>query len=137
MGFPILLNYSLRKVAKTKPKKKIAETDLIFENVHRANKLADETEGVIRISIDAKATINIGPFSRGGYNRTGIEACDHDFGPESVLKLSGIYLPASDENYFYFSESCITADFMIDALENLWPMIKTRSDPHTIVINTF
>ncbi len=129
------LNYSLRKVAKTKPKKKIAETDLIFENVHRANKLADETEGVIRISIDAKATINIGPFSRGGYNRTGIEACDHDFGPESVLKLFGIYLPASDENYFYFSESCITADFMIDALENLWPMIKTRFDPHTIAIN--
>ena len=99
------------------------------------NKLADETEGVIRISTDAKANINIGPFSRGGYNRTGIEAGDHDFGPESILKLFGIYLPASDENYFYFSESRITADFMVDALESLWPMIKTRFDPHTIVIN--
>ena len=79
---------------------------------------------MIRISTDAKAGINISPFSRGGYNRTGIEAGDHDFGPESILKLSGIYLPASDENYFYFSESCITADFMVDALENLWLMIS-------------
>ena len=85
--------------------------------------------------MDAKATINVGPFSRGGYNRAGIEACDHDFGPESILKLSGIYLPASDVNYFYFSESNITADFMVDALESLWLIIKTGFDPHTIVIN--
>jgi len=52
-----------------------------------------------------------------------------------VLKLFGIYLPALDENYLYFTQSNVTADFMIDALENLWPSIKHRFDPHTIVIN--
>ena len=52
-----------------------------------------------------------------------------------MLKLFGIYLPALDENYLYFTESNVTADFMIDALENLWPSIKHRFDPHTIVIN--
>jgi len=85
--------------------------------------------------MDTKAAIKIGPFSRGGYNRTGINAIDHDFEPESILKLFGIYLPAEDENYFYFSESNITADFMADALESLWPTIKSKHDPHTIVVN--
>ena len=63
------------------------------------------------------------------------QAADHDFAPDSVLKLFGIYLPAFDENYMYFSESNVTADFMVDCLENLWPSIKQRVNPHTIVIN--
>lgn len=56
----------LKKVAKCKPPKKIAQTDEIFSHVYAANRIADETEGVIRISIDTKANVNIGPFSRGG-----------------------------------------------------------------------
>ena len=82
--------------------KKIAETDDIFEYVHTANRIADETEGVIRISIDTKATINVGPFSRGGYSRHGVNACDHDFKPDTVLKPFGIFFPAVDENQFQF-----------------------------------
>jgi hypothetical protein len=115
--------------------KKIAETDDIFEYVHTANRIADETEGVIRISIDTKATINVGPFSRGGYSRHGVNACDHDFNPDTVLKPFGIFIPAVDENHLYFTESNATADFMIDALEDLWPSIKARFNPHTIAVN--
>ena len=63
------LGYRLRKVAKTRPVKKIPETDDIFGQVHRISKEADETEGVARVSADTKAAINAGPFSRGGYNR--------------------------------------------------------------------
>ena len=129
------LGFSLKKVAKCKPKKKIAETDVIFDHVHLANRLADENEGMVRLSMDAKATIKIGPFSRGGYSRQDVKACDHDFGPEITLKLFGIFIPGIDEPYFYFTDSNITADFMIDALESLWPMIQSRYDPHTIVIN--
>ena len=103
--------------------------------MHSANQIADETEGVIRLSIDAKACVNIGPFSRGGYNRCCIQAGDHDFEPEAVLTPFGIFLPALNENYFYFTDSKVTADFMVDALENLWPEIKLRFNPHTIVIN--
>ena len=34
--------------------KKIAQTDDIFEYVHTANRITDETEGAIRISMDSK-----------------------------------------------------------------------------------
>ena len=115
--------------------KKIAETDAGFENVHRVNKIADETEGVLRISMDTKTAVNIGPFSRNGKSRTGNKACDHDFEPELKLKPFGIFLPELDETRLYFTRSDATADFMVDMLEDLWPSLKKRFDPHTIVIN--
>jgi transposase len=85
--------------------------------------------------MDTKANVKIGPFSRGGYNRQGDGACDHDFKPDTVLTPFGIFLPKIDETYFYFTQSNVTADFMVDSLEDLWPMIKIRFNPHTIVIN--
>ncbi len=85
--------------------------------------------------MDAKATIKIGPYSRGGYSRCGVQAADHDFQPDSLLRLFGINIPALDENYMYFTESHITPDFMVDALEALWALIKGRFNPHTLVIN--
>ena len=69
------------------------ETDAIFDNLHRLNKLADESEGVIRLSIDTKAAIKIGAFSRGGYNRQGENAWDHDFEPEEELFLFCVHIP--------------------------------------------
>jgi transposase len=51
------------------------------------------------------------------------------------LKPFGIFLPTYDESYIYFSNSYVTADFMVDALEDLWPMVKARFNPHTIAIN--
>lgn len=85
--------------------------------------------------MDAKATIKVGSYSRGGYSRCNIQALDHDFKPDSLLKLFGIHIPALDENYMYFTESYITPDFMVDALESLWPSLKARFNPHTLVIN--
>ncbi len=103
--------------------------------MHHVNRSADESDGVVRLSIDAKANVHVGPFARGGYNRCGVEACDHDFAPVFVLKPFGIHLPNLDENYLYFTDSYITADFIIDAIEDLWPSLKRRFNPHTIVIN--
>lgn len=85
--------------------------------------------------MDCKATIKIGPYSRGGYSRCGNQGADHDFNPDCLLKLFGINIPALDENYMYFTKSHTTPDFMIDALESLWPILKSRFDPHTLVIN--
>ena len=90
---------------------------------------------MIRISIDTKANVKVGPFSRGGYSRQKVKACDHDYKPDTILKPFGIFLPAYDESYIYFTESNATADFMVDCLEDLWPMLKTRFNPHTIAIN--
>ena len=36
---------------------------------------------------------------------------------------------------FYFSESFITADFMVDTLEHLWSKIKEKYNPPTLVLN--
>ena len=129
------LNYHPQKVTKSKPIKKIKETDAIFKQVHKVNKQADETKGVLRLSMDAKAKVKIGPFSRGGKSRRGEKGADHDFEPEEVLTPWGIFLPAFDESFLYFSKSNVTADFMIDALEDLWTELKQRFNPNTLVLN--
>lgn len=130
-----VLGYHPQKVAKSKPLKKIPETDAIFEQVHQVNKEADETEGVLRISMDAKATVKVGSFSRGGKSRQGVAGTDHDFAPQTTLTPVGIFLPDYGELFLYFTESKVTADFIVDTLENAWPMLKERFSPHTLVIN--
>ena len=47
------LGYNPKKIQKTKPQKKIAETDAIFEQVYKANEDADKNPKEIRISLDA------------------------------------------------------------------------------------
>lgn len=133
-----LLNYSNcypQMVAKTKPLKKIKETDAIFEQVHAINKEADEADGVLRLSIDAKAKVNVGCLSRGGKSRQGAKASDHDYDPEDILTPFGIFLPAYDESFFYFTRSRVTADFIVDCLQSIWLVLKQRYNPHTLVIN--
>ena len=45
----------------------LRQTDEIFENVHNnVNKKADKNEQTLRISIDTKAKVNVGEFSRKG-----------------------------------------------------------------------
>src|SRR5208283_5118692 len=51
------LGYKLRRVQKSKPLKKIPETDAIFENVRQENQTADDSPDVVRISMDAKAKV--------------------------------------------------------------------------------
>jgi len=58
--------YRLKRVAKTKPQKVIAETEAIFANVNDVNQAADADEHTLRLSIDAKATVKIGDYDRGG-----------------------------------------------------------------------
>ena len=130
------LNFNPQKVAKCKPVKKIKETDEIFEQIHKINKEADATEGVLRISIDAKAKVEVGQFSRGGKSRQGEKGADHDFAPEEILTPFGFYLPAYDDLFYYYTKSLVTADFILDCLENLWPLIKKRFNPHILVINS-
>lgn len=129
------LGFRLRKVRKCRPLKKIPETDAIFEQVHRINQAADQKDGVLRISLDTKATVKIGPFSRGGYNRQRDSACDHDFQPEMTLTPFGILLPDIGDNHLWFSHSKVTADFIVDRLEEMMPQWKYQYDLHTLVIN--
>ena len=129
------LGYRLRKVRKCRPFKKIPQTDAIFEHLHRINRTADETDGVLRISLDTKASVKIGPFSRGGYSRQGEKACDHDFQAHTVLTPFGILLPQSGEQHLWFAQGNVTADFMVDRLEEMVPRWQQRWGVHTLVIN--
>ena len=65
------------------------------------NAAADAAPEVLRISIDAKATVKGGPFARGGKNRVPTSAADHDFQPEATVTPVGTLLLATDELFFY------------------------------------
>ncbi len=129
------LNYRPMKVAKCRPLKKIPETDAIFDEVHRINHMADNDDGVLRISLDTKAVVNIGAFSRGGKNRHPTMGYDHDFTPSDKLTPFGILLPETGKSYLWFSDSKVSADFMVDRLEEIWPKLDEEFAPHTLVIN--
>jgi hypothetical protein len=62
----------------------------------------------------------IGPFSRGGRSRVGTEGADHDFRPWGKLTPFGIFLPDTKDLSFYFTDSKVTSDFMVDRLEQWW-----------------
>lgn len=65
--------------------KKIKETDAIFTRLNQITPEADQADDVLRLSLDAKATVKIGCFSRGGKSRVGRKAADHDFKPTLTL----------------------------------------------------
>jgi Rhodopirellula transposase DDE domain len=100
------------------PPKKVAQTDAIFANVQAVHTQA-QAEGAqtLRLSLDSKAAVPIGPFSRGGYSRTGTQGADHDFKPDGVLTPFGIFRPQTAEADLFFTDSKVSSDFMADCLE--------------------
>lgn len=129
------LGYHLRKVRKCVPQKKIPETDAIFEEVHRTNAWAAKNAEVLRISLDTKASVKIGPFSRGGYSRVKERACDHDFKPDETLTPFGILLPKTGKTYLWFTSGKVTADFMVDRMDEMLPKWKQSFGFKVLVIN--
>lgn len=132
------LGYRLKRIQKTKPLKKIPETDDIFENVDKVNRQADESSETLRISIDTKAKVNIGEFSRGGKTREKEpeKALDHDVEPDSKLVPFGIFEPSTDVLAVIFGTSIETTDFIVDCLELWWEENKERlSHINELVIN--
>ena len=132
------LGYRLKRIQKTKPLKKIPETDAIFENVNKVNRQADESPETLRISIDTKAKVNIGDFSRNGKTREKEpeNALDHDFEPDTQLIPSGIFEPTNDVLTIIFATSIETSDFIVDCLERWWEENKERlSHIRELVIN--
>jgi hypothetical protein len=118
------LGFHPRKVVKSKPLRKIKETDAIFDQVHLANQQADADPGTIRLSIDSKAVVAIGDLSRGGKSLKEEETLDHDFAPEAKLTPFGIFRPDTSETWLHFTSGTATADFMVDRLQELWPGLK-------------
>ena len=80
----------------------------------------------MRLSLDAKAPVLIGPFARGGKSRRGTRAADHDFKPWGKLTPFGIFLPDQKELNFYFTSSKVTSDFIVDRLDEWWQANQPR-----------
>jgi len=130
------LEYQLRSVQKSRPQKKIPETDDIFKQLHELHAEAAEDETILRVSMDAKATVLIGLFSRGGKTRVIVKAMDHDMKPDEKLTPFGIFLPQYDELYLYFTKSRVTSDFIMDCLCDFWLTVRERfPQVKTLLIN--
>lgn len=100
------------------------------------NQIADAADDVLRISMDAKATVKIGPFARGGKSRVPLKAADQDFQPEATVTPVGIFLPASDELFLYSVTSKVTSDCLVDCLTQWWEAVRERfAHITTLVIN--
>ena len=93
------------------------ETEAIFANVHQVHEQIQSDPTALRLSLDTKAPVVLGPFSRGGSSRDGAKGADHDFKPEGVLGLFGIFRPDTSESALYFTDSKASSDFMVDCLE--------------------
>ena len=132
------LGYKLRRVQKTKPLKKIPETDAIFENVRQENQTADDSPDVVRISMDAKAKVDVGDFSRDGESRAAEapRALDHDTEPKKKLVPYGILNVSSGLLSIFIGTSNETSDFIVDCLEQWWEANKAQhSAARQLVIN--
>jgi transposase len=119
-----------RKVAH----KKIPETDAIFEHLAQVNAQADADDTVLRMSLDAKATVWVGDYSRGGQSRVTVKAADHDFQPDAKLTPFGIFLPEHDTLFLYFTASKLTSDFMVDCLIDCWVTLRERFPQITTLV---
>ncbi len=116
--------------------KKIAATDAIFAQVLAVNQAADAAQGVLRVSMDAKATVKIGPFSRNGRSRVPVAAADHDFQPEGTVTPVGLLLPELDELFLYGVTSRVTSDCLVDRLVQWWEAVRARfAHITTLVLN--
>jgi len=86
--------------------------------------------------MDAKDRVKIGCFARSGKNWSSLQANDHDFSKEYITPY-GFYLPELKITYLYFTESKVTADFIVDALTTFWDTMRLRlKKVHTLVINS-
>lgn len=100
------------------------------------NDAADDAPTTLRISMDAKATVKVGPFARGGKSRAQVKAADHDFEATAKVTPVGIFLPATDELFLYGVTSKVTSDCLVDRLEQWWESVRERfATITTLVLN--
>ena len=82
--------------------------------------------GVKRLSMDCKATVKIGAFSRGGQTRGEYKASDHDFGGTEQYIPCGIVDEDTAQLYVTFGSSAKTSDFIVDTLTTWWHGLSAK-----------
>jgi hypothetical protein len=100
------------------------------------NRAADAAPDTLRVSLDAKATVKLGPFSRRGKSRVPVAAADHDFQPAGTVTPVGLLLPELDELFLYAVTSRVTSDCLVDRLAQWWATVRERfAHITTLVLN--
>jgi hypothetical protein len=75
-------------------------------------------------------------LTEGEKNRVPTFANDPDFDPDATLTPVGIFLPQFNQLYLFFVESKVTADCLVDILEQWWHQVKQEfSSVRNLVIN--
>jgi Rhodopirellula transposase DDE domain len=122
------LGYCLRRVQKAKPVKRVRDTEAIFAHGHRENHASDARDDSLRISMDTKAKLNVGAFSRGGTARgsEAIQAWDHDMRPQQKLVPCGILEVLGGLLTIIFGTSRETSDFLVDCLQQWWNLSQAH-----------
>jgi transposase len=116
-------------------------TRITTSEVHRQlteqiNDTADNDPYTLRISMDAKVALKVGEFDRGGKTRMPTHSLDHDFSSEATLIPYGIFVPRYNELFLFFVTSTLTADCIVDVLQDWWQTVKHRFHQiKTLVIN--
>lgn len=130
------LGYTLKKVLKTKPLKKIPETDAIFENVHKHHQYAKSNPRILRVSADVKAKVKVGNLSRKGYSRTikAPKTDDHDHHWTDVLAPFGLHEINTDNTFLVFGNSKETPDFIADCFEWWWQKRQFMTDQYDLLM---
>ena len=90
--------------------------------------MADADEHTLRISIDTKATVHVGEYSRGGRSRgvEAVKALDHDMCMKEKLVPGGLLEPVSGQSFLFFGTNYKTSDFMVDGLLLWWQHRKSE-----------
>lgn len=97
--------------------KKIPETDAIFANISKKDEqYADDSIVVKCASIDCKASVHIGEYSRNGTTRGDNQAVDHDMGCTEKYAPFGILDENTGQLTITFGSSAKTSDFIVDCL---------------------
>src|SRR5262247_1908491 len=92
------------------------------------------SQGVKRWSMDCKATVKIGEFSRGGRTRGDHRASDHDMGCQEKYVPCGIVDEESGALHITFGSSYKTSDFIVDTIEAKWEAMAEQAKAETSLI---
>jgi hypothetical protein len=96
--------------------------------VKAAHARSDNDAQVLRLSIDTKAKVKLGEFSRGGKLRwfRPVKALDHDMTPSGLLVPFGILEVKQKQFNVVYGNSWETSDFIVDGLAYWWRYNKHR-----------
>jgi hypothetical protein len=91
-------------------------------------------QGVKRWSMECKATVKIGEFSRGGLTRGDHRASDHDMGCQEKYVPCGIVDAENGALHITFGSSYKTSDFIVDTIEAKWEAMAEQEKAETSLI---